>query len=79
MVNKLDLSRSMDATDVKQYRLARAKLKLKDTLERRHEGETAIIVHAANAFVVTPLSSDIPTISTELPGLTTYLEPRQGS
>jgi Ca-activated chloride channel family protein len=79
LVILLDLSRSMDATDSKPSRLARAKLKLKDILERRHEGETALIVYAANAFVVTPLTSDTRTIASQLSGLTTDLMPTQGS
>ncbi len=79
LVILLDLSRSMDATDTKPSRLARAKLKLKDILQRRREGETALIAYAADAFVVTPLSSDSQTIASQLSGLTTDLMPAQGS
>ncbi|MEO1320519.1 MAG: VWA domain-containing protein, partial [Pseudomonadota bacterium] len=62
MVIALDLSRSMEATDVAPSRLARARLKLKDILRERQGGETALVVFSANAFVVTPLTDDIDTI-----------------
>lgn len=79
LVVLLDLSSSMDATDSKPSRLARARLKVKDILERRHEGETALITFAAAAFVVTPLTSDSRTIASQLSGMTTDLMPAQGS
>ncbi len=79
LVIMLDLSRSMDASDSKPSRLARAKLKLKDILQRRREGETALIAYAADAFVVTPLTNDSRTIASQLSGLTTGLMPAQGS
>ncbi len=79
LVIMLDLSRSMDASDSKPSRLVRAKLKLKDILQRRREGETALIAYAADAFVVTPLTSDSRTIDSQLSGLTTELMPAQGS
>ena len=44
LVVALDLSRSMDASDVAPSRLTRAKIKLLSLLERRSEGETALVV-----------------------------------
>ncbi|HUO66006.1 MAG TPA: hypothetical protein VMV37_00630, partial [Gammaproteobacteria bacterium] len=41
LVFALDLSRSMDAGDVEPSRLARARLKVLDLLERRTAGQTA--------------------------------------
>ncbi|MDH5485854.1 MAG: VWA domain-containing protein, partial [Gammaproteobacteria bacterium] len=79
LVILLDLSRSMDAADINPTRLQRAKLKLQDILKRRKEGQTAIITYAANAFVVTPLTTDTKTISSQLPGFSTDLMPMQGS
>lgn len=75
----LDLSRSMDATDIKPSRLERAKLKILDILESRKGGQTALIVYAANAFVVTPLTDDTETIANLVPTLETGLMPAQGS
>ena len=79
LVLVLDLSRSMDAADIKPSRLVRARYKLADILERRTEGQTALIVYAADAFVVTPLTDDTATIASQLPALTTGLVPAQGS
>jgi len=75
----LDLSRSMDATDVKPNRLARARHKLTDILKNRKEGLTALVVYAAEAFVVSPLTQDTETIMSQTAALKTGLMPRQGS
>lgn len=79
LVIVLDLSRSMDVADVKPTRLARAKHKIRDILKQRKEGQTALIVYAAEAFVVTPLTEDSNTIATLTKNLTTNLMPYQGS
>jgi Ca-activated chloride channel family protein len=79
LVVALDLSRSMDAGDVQPSRLARARIKLLDLLERRTAGETALVVFSANAFTVTPLTSDTRTIATLVNSLSTDIMPSQGS
>ena len=79
LVVLLDLSRSMDAADVKPSRLQRAKLKLRDILRQQKEGDTALIVFAATPFVVTPLTSDTRTIVSQLDVMTTDMMPAQGS
>jgi len=79
LVIALDLSRSMDATDVKPSRLIRARHKIADILSRRGEGQTALVVYAADAFLVTPLTEDVGTIKALLPSLSTDLMPTQGS
>jgi Ca-activated chloride channel family protein len=81
MVIALDLSRSMNATDVRPNRLERAKLKLRDILARRQEGQTALIVFAGEPFVVTPLTTDTATIIALLNSIETNLIPpeAQGS
>ncbi|MEN8261658.1 MAG: VWA domain-containing protein, partial [Pseudomonadota bacterium] len=79
LVIALDLSRSMDAADIKPSRLIRARYKLADILELRTEGQTALIVYAAVAFTVPPLTDDTATIASQLPALTTGLVPVQGS
>lgn len=75
----LDLSHSMDATDLKPSRLVRAKHKIVDILRQRQEGQTALLVFASAPFVVTPLTHDTATISTHLASLDTALMPAQGS
>jgi Ca-activated chloride channel family protein len=75
----LDLSRSMDVADIKPGRLVRARHKITDILKLRTEGQTALVVYAADAFAVTPLTSDTDTIMALLPDLETRLMPAQGS
>lgn len=79
LVVLLDLSRSMDAADVKPSRLLRAQLKLRDILRQQKEGETALIVYAATPFTVSPLTSDAKTIDSQIDSLSTGLMPAQGS
>ncbi|NOQ88054.1 MAG: VWA domain-containing protein [Gammaproteobacteria bacterium] len=79
LVVLLDLSQSMNATDIKPSRLSRAKLELLDLLKTRKTGQTALIVYAADAFVVTPLTDDNATIANLVPSLETDMMPAQGS
>jgi len=79
LVIALDLSRSMDATDIKPSRLARARYKIADILKLRREGQTALIAYAASAFTVTPLTDDTATIAAMVPSLSTDIMPAQGS
>lgn len=79
MVIVLDLSKSMDAQDIKPSRLQRAHFKIADILKTRKEGQTALVVYAADAFTVSPLTDDDETILSQLSALTTGLVPEQGS
>jgi len=79
LVLALDLSRSMDAQDVAPSRLRRAKLKILDMLERRESGQTALLVYSANAFTVTPLTTDNDTIAALVNSLGTEIMPSRGS
>ncbi|MCP4406869.1 MAG: VWA domain-containing protein [Gammaproteobacteria bacterium] len=79
LVIALDLSRSMDATDLSPSRLVRARFKIADILNQRQDGQTALLAYAGQAFVVTPLTDDTATIASQLPALTTDLMPTQGS
>jgi Ca-activated chloride channel family protein len=78
LVVALDLSRSMDAGDVEPSRLARAKLKLLDLLERRAAGQTALVVFTTAAFTVTPLTTDVRTISSLVSAISTEIMPTRG-
>ena len=75
----LDLSRSMDAVDIKPSRLARAKFKLLDILGRIHDERVGLVVFAHDAFVITPLTRDANTIASLVPILETGIMPTQGS
>jgi Ca-activated chloride channel family protein len=79
LVVALDLSRSMDAQDVRPSRLDRAKLKLLSLLDRRGGGETALVVFSAHAFTVTPLTTDTRTIASLVGALRTDIMPSRGS
>lgn len=78
LVIVVDLSRSMDAGDVRPSRLERARYKITDLLRLRREGQTALVIYAADAFTVAPLSDDVRTITAQLPALATDLPPTQG-
>ena len=75
----LDLSRSMDAADIKPSRLIMARYKIADILKQRKDGQTALLVYAGDAFTVTPLTDDTETIDSQLSALNTDIMPSQGS
>jgi len=79
LVIALDLSRSMDAEDIAPSRLARARLKILEILQRRKSGQTALVVYSANAFTVTPLTDDTDTIAALVNSLSTDIMPSRGS
>ncbi|PLX81675.1 MAG: hypothetical protein C0617_16420 [Desulfuromonas sp.] len=79
LVIALDLSRSMDAADLKPSRLERARYKVADILRQRREGQTGLVVYAGEAFVLSPLTPDTETIAAHLSSLETALMPAQGS
>lgn len=79
LVIVLDLSRSMDATDIKPSRLIMARYKIADILKQRKDGQTALLVYAGDAFTVTPLTDDTETIDSQLSALNTDIMPSQGS
>ncbi len=79
LVVLFDLSRSMQANDLKPSRFLHARLKIADLLRQRREGQTALIVFAADAFTVTPLTEDRHTIESLLSSLEPELMPAQGS
>ena len=79
LVIVLDLSRSMDAADIKPSRLVMARYKIADILKQRKDGQTALLVYADDAFTVTPLTSDTDTIDNQLSALTTQIMPGDGN
>ena len=79
VVIALDLSPSMNTPDIAPSRLARARFKIADLLKLRKDGQTAMLVYAAEAYTVTPLTDDVRTISAHLPVLRSELMPSPGS
>lgn len=79
VVIALDLTRSMEATDVSPSRLERARYKIRDILDQRQEGQTALLVYSGEAFTVTPLTDDGETIIAQLNALETSIMPVTGN
>lgn len=79
LVIALDLSKSMNATDTKPSRLSKARYKIADILQLRKDGQTALLVYGGDAFIVTPLTTDIATINSQLEALTPNIMPSPGS
>jgi len=75
----LDLSLSMRATDLRPDRLSRARFKALDLLQHWQQGETGLIAYAGDAFMVSPLTSDVANITNLLPHLSPEMMPEPGS
>lgn len=78
LVIALDLSNTMDAIDLDPSRLERAKLKLRDLLQVRNGGRTALFVYAGTTHLVLPFTTDYSLFDLYLSSLSTSLMPRQG-
>lgn len=79
LVIVLDLSKSMDAADIKPNRLTMARYKIADILKQRKDGQTALIAYSSDAFTVTPLTNDTETIDSQLSALTPEIMPSDGN
>jgi Ca-activated chloride channel family protein len=79
LVIVLDLSLSMLVTDVEPDRLTLAKRKIRDILAARQGSLTALVVYAADAHSVTPLSDDSATTESMLAVLNPLMMPAAGN
>ncbi|EBA00952.1 VWA domain-containing protein [Marinobacter sp. ELB17] len=79
LVIVLDMSLSMLATDVQPNRLTLAKRKVRDILAARQGSLTALVVYAADAHSVTPLSDDSATTESMLAVLDPLMMPAAGN
>ncbi|MBW7470327.1 VWA domain-containing protein [Marinobacter sp. M216] len=79
LVIALDLSLSMLATDVEPDRLTLAKRKIRDILDARQGSLNGLIVFAADAHVVAPLTDDSKTIEGMLDVLDPVIMPAPGN
>lgn len=75
----VDLSRSMLAEDLRPNRLTRARYRLADLLAATEEGQVGMVAFAGDAYVVSPLTNDMNTISNLLPALRPDIIPVAGS
>ena len=74
-----DVSRSMDAQDIKPSRLDRARFKLRDMLRASQGVQVGLVAFAAAPYVISPLTDDVQTTSAMITALGTEIIPVQGS
>jgi Ca-activated chloride channel family protein len=74
----LDLSPSMMANDVAPERVTRARYAIEDLLQGAGDARIGLVVFAAEAHTVTPLTTDVATIRALLPPLAPTLMPAPG-
>ena len=79
LVVVLDLSRSMDALDVKPSRLSVAQTAVDRYLEALEPREVGLVVFSGGAHAVMPLTEDKRLIRSLVPHMETGLMPRSGS
>ncbi|MCO7217692.1 MULTISPECIES: VWA domain-containing protein [unclassified Halomonas] len=78
LVVVLEVSASMDQSDVPPSRLERAKHKIQTLLERRDGARTALIAYAGSAHQVVPLTDDPALVTPYLEGLSSDVMPEDG-
>lgn len=74
----LDLSKSMDASDLQPSRLSRARFAALDVLDAQTEGRFGVVSFAGSAFTVVPLTDDRETARHLINSLSTDIMPVQG-
>jgi Ca-activated chloride channel homolog len=79
LVILLDLSESMNATDIKPSRLIRAKQKIEDFVNLSRGVKIGLIAFAADPHMITPVTDDKETLLHLLPSLDTDLVYLKGS
>lgn len=79
IVYALDLSNSMDAQDVAPSRLDKAKKIISESVERLGGDRVALIVFAADAYVISPLTNDYSAIQSYINSAETNLISQQGT
>lgn len=78
LIIAMDLSPSMDATDLPPTRLEAAKHKVHDLIQRRAGGRTALIAYAGSAHLVLPATDDPALLDTFVQALGTQLIDKPG-
>jgi len=75
----LDLSRSMDVTDISPSRLTRARQEIQDLIENNRHSRLGLIGFATLAHIIAPLTEDANSLRVLLPALSTDLVELKGS
>ena len=78
LVVALDLSKSMDQTDIQPSRIERAKQKVADLLELRGSARTGLVVYSGTAHQVIPLTNDPEIIRQYLSAVDSNMMPKSG-
>ncbi len=78
LVVALDLSGASLASDLPPSRLAQARAKLATLLRERRGGQVGLVVFAADAFTVAPLTDDAANVALFLDALQPDIMPRDG-
>jgi Ca-activated chloride channel family protein len=79
MMLVLDLSPSMNDTDLKPDRLTRAKYKIRDLINSAENTQMGLVVFTEEAFTASPLSQDANTLNALLDELNPAMMPVTGS
>ncbi len=79
LVILLDLSRSMDVTDVSPSRLGRARQEIEDLIDENRYSRVGLIGFASVAHIISPLTEDGATLLRQLPAISTDLVQLKGS
>jgi Ca-activated chloride channel family protein len=79
LVILLDLSRSMDVSDVSPSRLTRARQEIQNLIEQNHHTRLGLIGFATLAHVIAPLTEDGGSLRVLLPAMSTDLVELKGS
>ncbi|MGQ1890495.1 vWA domain-containing protein [Thermophagus sp. OGC60D27] len=79
LIIALDVSNSMNATDVQPSRLARAKLAIERLADKMVNDRIGLIVFAGDAYVQLPITSDYASAKLFLSGINTNMVPTQGT
>ncbi len=75
----LDLSQSMNSTDLLPSRFERARYKSIELIENQNSRATGLVVFAGSAFNVVPVSDDVATLTHLIQSMQTSMMPVQGS
>lgn len=75
----LDLSASMNATDIAPSRIVRARQNIEDLINLSKGLKIGLVGFAGNAHLISPITDDIQTIRTYIPALDTDLTNLQGN
>ncbi len=79
MVVVLEVTPSMEETDLRPSRLGRAKFKVLDLIERRAGARTAVIVYAGTAHRLAPLTADADILRSMLDAVSLEVMPIGGA